>query len=255
MGGRQSSLVAPEPRAPPSSHSRPDGLTHARKASGDAVREGPRNLPKGRNVDAGTRSQLYSDAGCSLGEVQDDGRLMGLNNQARAQDELSTANARQLTILSEVSVIGQEFGWPQISPVSTSPTDVAAPAGGSGYAGTGHAAGVFGHDVCASVCSRHGGGQQPGRDTAIELRRFMHSSAGNHEIDDSGSKDGKEYLRSPALLQDWDASNGQGGKNTRPASARMYATGTRGRGVMSVEVELRREIAASRARTKLHMEP
>ena len=105
MGGRQSSLVAPEPRAPPSSHSRPDGLTHARKASGDAVREGPRSLPKGRNVDAGTRSQLYSDAGCSLGEVQDDGRLMWLNNQARSQDELSTANARQLTILSEVSVL------------------------------------------------------------------------------------------------------------------------------------------------------
>jgi len=45
------------------------------------------------------------------------------------------------------------------------------------------------------------------------------------------------------------------GRNTRPASARMYATGTGGRGVMSVEVELRREIAASRARTKLHMEP
>lgn len=238
MGVRHSS-IAPEPRAPPSSHRRADGLAQAREVAREVTRSRPQSMVEAL---AAERSECYG----ALSDVEDDGRLAGASEQAG-----NACKARQLAILSEVSVVGQEFGWPQRSPVSsTHSPDLEAAAGKS----VEPAAGVFGHNDCQRIISRNRGGLQSGRDTAMELRCFMQSSTGHHSAsNNSGSEEDEDCLRSPALLKDWDPPDGQGAEShrrgRRPASAPLVVKGA------SVEVELRREIAASKARTKLHMRP
>ena len=236
--------MAPEPRAPQTAHRRAEGPVHARLSAGWQARDGARGRPRSGDrrgeEPLGARSERYGAAEWSLSDVEEVARLTEAHELA----------ARQLVILSEVSVVGQEFGWPQ----QASPG-----AAGAGVVSD-HAAGVFEEAGSRRASSRIGGAKQrSGRDTAAELQRFLERRAGDdYEHDHEGAEEAG-CLRSPAGLQDWNAhpDPARGGtcRKTRgrptsaPLASREGAPISEGG---TVEAQLRREIAASRARTHAH---
>jgi len=138
----------------------------------------------------------------------------------------------QLSILSEVSVVGQEFGWAE----ARRPRNASAAKSREAPARNDHAAGVFGIEGAPSE-------RRSGRDTVMELRRFMQSSIDGATSDqDDGEQNDGHCVRSPARLE-----GGAIGreKRRRPLSAPLRAQSAR----WSLEMELRKEIAASKART------
>lgn len=247
--------VAPEPRAPPSAHRRADGPAHGRAEARDGACSRPHSR-HGEGGAEGLRSERYGGAPWSLSEVDEDSQRAG-----RGHDELrAAARVRQLEMLSEVSVVGQEFGW---GPAGVRGSGAVGAAGATAHEGRvmseNDAAGVFGRDVCGSArrtrpdsSSSRGGAARSGRDSATELRRFMQSRAGDDNAD-SAESDGVEYgefagPRSPSILGDFS----EGDDFPRKERRRRPLSATQG-GVSSVAIEIRREIAASKARTKLHM--
>jgi len=271
MGGRMST-VAPEPRAPQAAHRRAEGPAHAR-AGVDRPRSAARRAGGPRAAPPDARADSYGAAAWSLSDVEEDARLAEAHELAARRGDLRAARARQLAVLSEVSVVGQEFGWAaqQASPGAAGAAGAgAAPKPAAGVL-CDHAAGVFAAAEAGSrrASSRAGGApQRSGRDTAAELRRFLKSRAGSDgESDDGGEEEEAGCPRSPAMLQDWSAplnpgGGGSSGRRTRgrPMSAPLAAArglgvgggggqaGGRG-GSESVAAQLRREIAASEART------
>ena len=243
--------VAPEPRAPPSAHRRADGPSQGRAGA----RAGARSRPHSRHGEGGaegSRSESYGGEPWSLSELDEDWQLSH-ESAGRRHDELrAAARARQLEMLSEVSVVGQEFGW---GPTAAGAAGASAP---EGVLSEHDAAGVFGKDVCGSVRRKRadssmssGGAARSGRDSATELRRYMQSRAGNDPDSadsDAGEHDKVAGPRSCAILQDFKEGDYVSRKEgrSRPLSAPQG-------GGSSVAMELRREIAASKARTKLHM--
>ena len=268
MGGRLST-VAPEPRGPQAAHGRAEGPAHARVGAVGARAGARRAGGAPRPAPPGTREDSYGAAGWSLSDVEEDARLAEERELAARRGDLHAARARQLAVLSEVSVVGQEFGWAaQQSPGAAGAGAAQKPKPAAGVL-CDHAAGVFADAEAGSrrASSRGGAAQQrSGRDTATELRRFLKSSAGSNCESDGEEEEEAGCPRSPALLQDWSASldaGGRGGSGRRtrrrpmsaPLSARGLgaaggggARGDRG-GSESVEAQLRREIAASAART------
>lgn len=159
--------------------------------------------------------------------------------EADSQRELAAGRQpaeAQLSMLSEVSVVGQEFGWAD----ARRPRNASAAKRREPPVRNDHAAGVFGMESAPSK-------QRSGRDTAMELRRFMRSSIdGATSDEDDGEENEGHCVRSPAQLEGGAVGRD---KRRRPLSAPLRAQSARG----SLETELRREIAASKARTD-HMQ-
>lgn len=257
------SAVAPEPRAPQTAHRRAEGPMHARLGAGLQARDGARGRPRsGDRRGEEALGARYGASAWSLSDVEDVARLTEAHELAAQRGDLRGAAARQLAILSEVSVVGQEFGWPQQASPGAAGAG-AAPKPAAGVVGD-HAAGVFGETGIRRASSRTGGAKQrSGRDIAAELQRFLESRAGNDYEHDDESADDAGCPRAPAGLQDCNAhpDPARGGTcrktRGRPTSAPLAAA--RGQGGSregapvseggSVEAQLRREIAASKART------
>ena len=261
MGGRMST-VAPEPRAPQTAHRRAEGPVHARLSAGWQARDGARGRPRSGDrrgeEPLGARSERYGAAEWSLSDVEEVSRLTEAHELAAQRGGLRGAAARQLAILSEVSVVGQEFGWPlQASPGAAGAGAAPKPAAG---VVSDHAAGVFGETSSRRASSRTSGTKQrSGKDTAAELQRFLESRAGDDYEHDEEGPEKAGCLRTPAGLQGWNAhpDPARGGtcRKTRgrptsaPLASREGAPISEGG---TVEAQLRREIAASRARTHAH---
>ena len=257
MGARQSA-VAPEPRAPRVAHRRADGPAQARMS-----REVSRCRLQIQHGDS-------RGAPWNLSDVSDDFQ----NSRAAAKEDLCAARAPQIEIESGVSVIGTEFGWAEFrararkaSPPAPGQTHanygknaVASHAGKDGAAGVNDWEHVIGHESPKRANSRNSRGLRSGRDSAMELRRFMESRAGEERTNSGDDSDEiEDCIRSPALLQD--AIDHQKQKRFSGAERRkvrsLAAPGGRcvaedvDEGGSSLEMELRREIEASKARTKL----
>lgn len=253
MGARQSA-VAPEPRAPRVAHRRADGPAQARIS-----REVSRCRLQIQHGDS-------RGAPWNLSDVSDDFQL----SRAAAQEDLCAARAPQIEIESGVSVVGTEFGWAtrKASPApgqthanyGENAAAVASHAGKDPAAGVNDWEHVIGHESPKRANSRNSRGLRSGRDSAMELRRFMESRAGEERTNSGDDSDEiEDCIRSPALLQD--PIDHQKQKRCSGAERRKIRSlaAPRGRCVAedvdergsSLEMELRREIEASKARTKL----
>lgn len=229
--------IAPEPPAPPSAHGRAVGLTQARtpRLQIHEVPQG-RRLAHARPHRQGAQEQVsrcteYAahwkiDVGMDS-ESAPSGRHGSVAAHANDSSlptahEAADSTCRQLSILSEVSIVGQEFGWAHESSLAKHQEARAL---------NDSAAGVFGMQDEPSE-------RRSGRDTAMELRRFMQSVDASTSDEDIDRSEAIDCPRSPAQLEGY-ASIRQ--KKTRPASAPCARR--------LLETELRREIAASKART------
>ena len=169
-----------------------------------------------------------------------------------------------------VSVVGTEFGWAtrKASPApgqthanyGENAAAVASHAGKDPAAGVNDWEHVIGHESPKRTNSRNSRGLRSGRDSAMELRRFMESRAGEERTNSGDDSDEiEDCIRSPALLQDQidhqkqKLCSGAERRKIRSLAAprgRCVAEDVDERG-SSLEMELRREIEASKARTKL----
>lgn len=231
--------IAPEPPVPPSAHGRAVGLTQARtpRLQIHEVPQGRRHA-HARPHRQGAEEQVSRCTECAahwrVGVGMDSesapiGRHASVSAHAHGSSlHVLTGHAagdskcRQLSILSEVSIVGQEFGWAHESSRAKHQEARAL---------NEPAAGVFGMQEASSH-------PRSGRDTAMELRRFMQSGDASTSDEDIDRFDAIDCPRSPAQLEGY-ASSRQ--KKTRPASAPHARR--------LLETELRREIAASKART------
>ena len=231
--------IAPEPTAPPSVHGRADGLRQARTTPRMQAREvtrarHPQHARKREDTTAQEEMSRYEDAAYRTVSIEVDSQSALAGRQAIVAEDARHVQLRQLAILSEVSVVGQEFGWAQDS-------SRAKRRGSHGLKEP--AAGVFGVEDAAPGATFE---RRTGRDTAMELRRFVQSadeSTSDEDIDNCDAAN--DCPRSPAQLEGHAGGRQRKTRQIRPASAPLGSHLAR----RSLEVELRREIAASKART------
>ena len=242
MGGRHSSMtsIAPEPPAPPSMHGRADGLSQARTTPRMQAREvtrarRPQHARQREDSTAQEEVSRYEDAAHRTVSIEVDSQSASAGRQAIVAEDARHVQLRQLAILSEVSVVGQEFGWAQ---------DCSRAKRRGSHGLKEPAAGVFGVEHAAPGATFE---RRTGRDTATELRRFMQSADGSATSDEDIDKcvAANDCPRSPAQLEGHAGGRERKTRQIRPASAPLGTHLAR----RSLEVELRREIAASKART------
>ena len=210
--------MAPEPRRPPGAHTRAKNHAAVRFSSADRLVEHKGGL-------AARRRAAQYDADDRDGSMRQSAILPEGGKVPSSSDEIPPR-------AWQTQVAGQEFGW-QVPP-------------------SGVQAGSERHQR-----SRSGACPETSKDAVKELRRFLRDSAGDPEWQGDKSCEDRCSARSPACLREWASPHLDGQalcqqENGRPTSAPI--SGGTGKTGDSLRMQLRREICASQARTRLHLD-
>lgn len=223
--GVSHSAVAPEPRRPPGAHTRAKNHAAVRLSSADRLVEHKGGLAARRRA----AQNDVDDHDCSMRQsaILPEGGTeeLGCGKVPSSDDEIPPR-------AWQTQVAGQEFGW------RVPPSGVQA---GSER----------------RQRSKSGACPETSQDAVKELRRFLRDSTGDPQWQDDKSCEDRCCARSPACLRGWASPRLDGQalcqqENGRPTSAPI-AGGT-GKTGHSLRMQLRREICASQARTRLHLD-
>ena len=223
--GVSHSAVAPEPRRPPGAHTRAKNHAAVRLSSADRLVEHKGGL-------AARRRAAQNDADDRDGSMRQSAILPEGGTEELGCGKVPSSDDEIPPRAWQTQVAGQEFGW-RVPP-------------------SGVQAGSERHQR-----SKSGACPETSKDAVKELRRFLRDSAGDPHWQDDKSCEDRCCARSPACLRDWASPRLDGQalcqqENGRPTSAPI-AGGT-GKTGNSLRMQLRREICASQARTRLHLD-
>ena len=223
--GVSHSTVAPEPRRPPGAHTRAKNHAAARLSSADRLVEHKGGL-------AARRRAAQNDADDRDGSMRQSAILPEGGTEELGCGKVPSSDDEIPPRAWQTQVAGQEFGW-RVPP-------------------SGVQAGSERHQR-----SKSGACPETSKDAVKELRRFLRDSAVDPQWQDDKSCEDRCCARSPACLRDWASPRLDGQalcqqENGRPTSAPI-AGGT-GKTGNSLRMQLRREICASQARTRLHLD-